>query len=115
LTPVGTANQLAAWQGLARFCLGAEPDGPGGLRAHFEPEALSVLADVVETERECCPFLSIAVASEDDRMVLSIAIEHADAQPIVTALLAAITDSCRPTAAHGSPVEPGRPSDGEQA
>jgi hypothetical protein len=45
---------------------------------------------VAAVEQECCPFLSIEVSAEQDRVVLSVATENAEARPIVDLLLDAL-------------------------
>jgi hypothetical protein len=39
---------------------------PGGYRFRFDAEALGQIADFVENERKCCPFLAFLIAVDGD-------------------------------------------------
>lgn len=87
LTAAAAAGQLGAWRRLARVCLGTESQGPGQFRAFFGTRAAAEVSAVADVERECCPFLSIELTADGDRLVLRVSTDQDDARPIVDLLL----------------------------
>lgn len=74
LTPEDFRGRRALVAGLLRRSGGRVTPVPGGAQARFvagseiEPE----LQELVKLEAECCGFLSIAVRSSDDKLVLEV-------------------------------------------
>jgi hypothetical protein len=77
--------QCAGWTGLGR-ALRRSARIDGGVRLWFDGAAQQSLRDLAAREAECCPFLDLAVTTEDDAAVLDVTSAHAEAAPVIDAL-----------------------------
>jgi|SRR5262252_10301866 len=48
----------SAWQKLFRLSLVSRDEAPGGLRLVFHPGSAGALRDLIDIERECCPWIT---------------------------------------------------------
>ena len=51
----------AAWQKLFRLSLASRNEVPGGLRLVFHPGSAEALRQLVDIERECCPWITFVL------------------------------------------------------
>ena len=58
LTRAELAETGAAWQKLFRLSLAARDEVPGGLRLAFHPGSAEALRQLIDIERECCPWIT---------------------------------------------------------
>jgi hypothetical protein len=75
LTAPAAAERARRWRALLDHDLIDRTAAAGGLRLAFraDPAVAGELDELVAAERECCPFLTLAVTHADDRLVLDVA------------------------------------------
>jgi hypothetical protein len=89
LSAAAAAERARRWRALLDRALLDGPPIAGGRRLvlRAEPGAAAELDDLVAAERECCPFLTMTIAPEGERLVLDV-VAPPDAAPIVDAIFA---------------------------
>lgn len=58
LTPADRQDVGAAWQKLLRASLVSREEVPGGLRLAMHPGSAQALRQLIDIERECCPWIT---------------------------------------------------------
>jgi hypothetical protein len=90
LSAAAAAERAGRWRALldeARL-YGAPIAGGRRLVLRAEPGAAAELDDLVAAERECCPFLTMTIARDGERLVLDV-VAPPDAAAIVDAMFEA--------------------------
>ena len=77
--------QLGAWGALGP-ALQRSTVIDGGLSLWFDGSVETTLRDLAAQEKDCCPFLDLAVTAEGASVRLDITSELADARPVIDAL-----------------------------
>jgi hypothetical protein len=74
LTAPAAAERALRWRALLDHDLLDRTAAADGLRLafHADPAVAAELDELVAAERECCPFLTLAVTQADDRLVLDV-------------------------------------------
>ncbi len=83
LDAVSYRDRAADWRAVLD---GAEvTTTPGGRRVRVPAERAARLAELVEAERECCPFLEFTLAEDGDAATLEVRVP-AEAEPILAGM-----------------------------
>lgn len=77
--------QLGAWGALGP-ALQRSTAIDGGLGLWFDSSVEPTLRDLAAKEKECCPFLDLAVTAEGASVRLDITSQVAEARPVIDAL-----------------------------
>ena len=77
--------QTGAWGDLGRSLRRSERVDDG-LRLWFDRGAEDRLRDIAVKEKDCCPFLDLAVTADGDDVRLDVTTELADARPVIDGL-----------------------------
>jgi hypothetical protein len=86
------------WRRLSERALldSAGSAGTARLRYRPEPKVERELRELVQLERECCPFLSLTISSEDGELLLEIS-GPPEAESIVAGFVAGAESLSRPS------------------
>jgi hypothetical protein len=88
LGPEDASSRAAEWRRLYRQALieGRREGDAVALRFHASPDVERALDDLVAAERDCCPFLNLALSPEGDDLLLTVS-GPPQARPIVEQFL----------------------------
>lgn len=77
LTPRDLEDVAASWQKLFRLSLISRDEVPGGLHFAFHPGSAEALAQLIDIERACCPWITFELDGPKVTMTASDAGEAA--------------------------------------
>jgi hypothetical protein len=91
LSPQDQAQRLREMAALSERLLGADEDGRDAIvRFRADGKTRKRLAEVVESERDCCPFLDLSLSDRGSELLLSIRGPEG-AEPVIGEIVAAFT------------------------
>ncbi len=91
LDGIAYRDRIEAWLALARRALSSSAKRSSRsveLRYRADPDVLRALEDLVELERECCPFLSLHITHAEGEVILTVTGPE-DAAPLLDEFLGA--------------------------